>query len=126
MPRRVPSSTRSPSARADRASVARPPRFPRGGRANRHDRWLWRALGCDRLPPAGRGHAMIERLSDVDWTALTTGPFHPSPSSWADQVLYFLLVDRFSDGRENGYRDVNGRPVAGTTPPFSTGDEENA
>jgi len=69
---------------------------------------------------------MIERLSDVDWTSLTTGPFHPSPSSWADQVLYFLVVDRFSDGRENGYRDVNGQPVAGTTPPFTTGDEENA
>jgi glycosidase len=28
------------------------------------------------------------------------GKVHPSPVSWRDQVLYFLLPDRFSDGRE--------------------------
>jgi glycosidase len=27
--------------------------------------------------------------------------FHPSPVDWRDEVLYFLLVDRFSDGRED-------------------------
>ena len=27
--------------------------------------------------------------------------FHPSPSDWRDEVLYFLLPDRFSDGQEN-------------------------
>ena len=27
--------------------------------------------------------------------------FHPSPSDWRDEVLYFLLVDRFSDGQEH-------------------------
>jgi glycosidase len=27
--------------------------------------------------------------------------YHPSPADWRDQLLYFLLVDRFSDGREN-------------------------
>ena len=26
--------------------------------------------------------------------------YFPSPVDWRDQVLYFLLVDRFSDGRE--------------------------
>ncbi|MBZ5523218.1 MAG: alpha-amylase [Acidobacteriia bacterium] len=26
--------------------------------------------------------------------------YHPSPSDWADQVIYFLLPDRFSDGQE--------------------------
>ena len=26
--------------------------------------------------------------------------YHPSPVDWRDEVLYFLLVDRFSDGRE--------------------------
>ncbi|RMD71296.1 MAG: hypothetical protein D6819_02050, partial [Gammaproteobacteria bacterium] len=26
--------------------------------------------------------------------------YYPSPVSWRDEVLYFLLVDRFSDGRE--------------------------
>jgi glycosidase len=69
---------------------------------------------------------MIERVADIDWGSLTAGPFHPSPASWADQVLYFLLVDRFSDGRENGYRDVDGVPVVGTTALFAQGDEESA
>lgn len=27
--------------------------------------------------------------------------YYPSPVDWRDEVLYFLLVDRFSDGREN-------------------------
>lgn len=27
-------------------------------------------------------------------------PYHPSPADWRDEVLYFLLVDRFSDGQE--------------------------
>ena len=28
-------------------------------------------------------------------------PYYPSPVNWKDEVLYFLLVDRFSDGRED-------------------------
>lgn len=27
--------------------------------------------------------------------------YHPSPADWRDEVLYFLLPDRFSDGRED-------------------------
>jgi glycosidase len=27
--------------------------------------------------------------------------YHPSPDSWQDEVVYFLLVDRFSDGTES-------------------------
>ena len=30
------------------------------------------------------------------------GRVFPSPASWRDQILYFLLPDRFSDGGENG------------------------
>ncbi len=40
--------------------------------------------------------------------------FHPSPADWRDEVLYFLLVDRFSDGKE-GTRpllDPSNRSVA--------------
>jgi glycosidase len=29
-------------------------------------------------------------------------PYHPSPVDWRDEILYFLLVDRFSDGSEAG------------------------
>jgi len=66
------------------------------------------------------------RLGELDWTGVLQGPFHPSPSSWADQVLYFFLIDRFSDGREDGYRDVAGNVVPGSTPLFRPSDEGRA
>ncbi|WP_432836704.1 alpha-amylase family glycosyl hydrolase [Dactylosporangium sp. CA-092794] len=67
------------------------------------------------------------RIDDIDFAALTQGPFHPSPDDWSDEVLYFLLVDRFSDGAERGYRDVDGALVAeGTTPPLTPADHGNA
>jgi len=28
-------------------------------------------------------------------------PYFPSPVDWRDEILYFLLVDRFSDGQED-------------------------
>jgi glycosidase len=39
------------------------------------------------------------RLADASLTP--RGPVFPSPASWRDQFLYFLLPDRFSDGRES-------------------------
>src|SRR4029434_9175564 len=63
-------------------------------------------------------------LLDLDFAELTRRKFTPSPAAWEDQVLYFLLVDRFSDGNESGgHRDNDGRPVtAGTTRLFMAGD----
>jgi len=53
--------------------------------------------------------------------------FTPSPAAWEDEVLYFLLVDRFSDGREKGYRDLDGNVVdTGATELFRRGDALNA
>jgi hypothetical protein len=46
-------------------------------------------------------------LAEIDWSALVGARFHPSPAAWEDQVLYFLMLDRFSDGREQGYRAVD-------------------
>src|SRR5205807_7669987 len=43
-----------------------------------------------------------------------------------DEVLYFALVDRFSDGLEDGVRDAAGNPVAGPTPRFQPADRLNA
>src|SRR4029450_8818180 len=41
------------------------------------------------------------------------------PAAWEDQVLYFLLLDRFSDGKEQGgYRDGDGRPPPGGGTPL--------
>jgi len=67
-------------------------------------------------------------LSDLDIRATipSTG-CHPSPRAWEDQVLYFLLVDRFSDGKEKGYRDLDNVVVgSGTTPAFRPVDAGNA
>ena len=41
-------------------------------------------------------------LLELDFAALTRRTFTPSPAAWEDQVLYFLLLDRFSDGQFGG------------------------
>ena len=71
---------------------------------------------------------MEQRIADIDFNALTAGrTFFPSPAAWEDEVLYFLMLDRFSDGRETGYRDNAGALVTtGTTPPFQSSDRGNA
>lgn len=67
------------------------------------------------------------RLAELDWHALTAGQFYPSPAAWEDQVLYFLMLDRFSDGNERDYLDDDGTPVAtGTTPIFRASDANSA
>lgn len=67
-------------------------------------------------------------MADIDLDAMVAGrSFFPSPAAWEDEVLYFLMLDRFSDGKENGYRDINGAVVTtGTTPLFAEGDKGNA
>ncbi|GAO35416.1 alpha-amylase [Sulfuricella sp. T08] len=68
----------------------------------------------------------MQTLADIDFAALTQNHFHPSPAAWEDQVFYFFLVDRFSDGNEAGFRDPAGNPVAGgTTPLLTTADHDN-
>ncbi len=54
-------------------------------------------------------------LRDLDLSALMPRSFFPSPAAWEDQVLYFLLVDRFSDENEGI-----------STPLFQPSDEGNA
>ena len=63
-------------------------------------------------------------LLEIDFASLTRRTFTPSPAAWEDQVLYFLLLDRFSDGQEkDGYRDNEDHPVAtGTTPLYQPED----
>jgi glycosidase len=67
----------------------------------------------------------VRRVADLDFASVA-GPLTASPSAWEDEVLYFLLVDRFSDGREDGVRDLDGTPAAGTTPMYRPGDNGNA
>lgn len=70
----------------------------------------------------------LQRLADLHLTDLVRGKtFTRSPAAWEDEVLYFLLVDRFSDGRETGFRDLNGTIVtSGATPLFRLADALNA
>ncbi len=67
----------------------------------------------------------VERsLAEIRLAELTAGKTcYSSPATWEDEVLYFLMLDRFSDGREHGgFNDVSGAPVAAdgtrTTPLF--------
>lgn len=55
--------------------------------------------------------AWPRRIADLDLNALRReGGHYPSPDSWEDQTLYFLLVDRFSDGDEA----TDDNPAGGT------------
>jgi glycosidase len=70
----------------------------------------------------------VPQLSELNLRSLTP-PFgyHPSPVAWEDQVLYFLLVDRFPDNKENDHKDIAGNVVTnGQTPLFKPTDNQNA
>ena len=44
-----------------------------------------------------------ERLAQIDLESLTSSrQYFPSPLAWEDQVFYFLMLDLFSDGNDNG------------------------
>jgi hypothetical protein len=70
---------------------------------------------------------MVERrLAEVNLESIvpSDGVF-PSPLAWEDQVFYFLMLDRFSDGNEKGYKDNAGNLVqSGTTPLYSPTDAD--
>jgi hypothetical protein len=70
----------------------------------------------------------VKSLAELQLADLIRGKtFTKSPVSWEDEVLYFLLVDRFSDGKEKGYRDLGGAVVTtGTTELFQPADAQNA
>jgi len=63
-------------------------------------------------------------LLDLDFASLSRRTFTQSPAAWEDQVVYFLLLDRFSDGNERGgHRDNEDRPASGgTMPPYRPDD----
>src|SRR2546423_11786857 len=67
-------------------------------------------------------------LAEIDLSSLVKARrFFASPTAWEDEVLYFLLVDRFSDGNEKGYRGLDGNIVnTGTTELFRPDDALNA
>jgi len=42
--------------------------------------------------------------------------YHPSPDSWQDEIVYFLLVDRFSDGAEGNRPPLDRTKLADARP----------
>ena len=61
----------------------------------------------------------LQRISDLDLKRLINdrdAPYFASPPHWEDQVLYFMLVDRFSDGQEKGFLDADGKPITSGNP----------
>lgn len=70
---------------------------------------------------------METSLSEIDFNALCGKRFFPSPEAWEDQVFYFLLLDRFSDGNEKGCLGNDGKPVStGSAAAFQPADSGNA
>lgn len=65
-------------------------------------------------------------VNDLDLAAVAATAGHPSPSAWEDEVLYFLLVDRFARGTERGHPHAQGVPEEDLTPLFTPEDAGNA
>ncbi len=72
------------------------------------------------LPEREMTEKIEKSLLELDFASLTRRTSTPSPAAWEDQVLYFLLLDRFSDGKErDGYRDKEDQSVrTGATPVY--------
>ncbi len=77
---------------------------------------------------ATKVHEIEKSLSEIDFNELTSNTkYKPSPVAWEDEVLYFLMLDRFSDGNENEYIDNSGNNVInGKTAPYKESDNGNA
>src|SRR5215813_10935969 len=83
--------------------------------------YAWRNLAHRGLPLMATNPP--KSLAGIDFASLVKRQYTPSPDCWADQILYFLMLDRFSDGNEKGYRDAQDQPVTtGTTPLATSGD----
>jgi len=63
---------------------------------------------------------LITSLNDIEIRKLSAKKFTPSPLAWEDQVLYFLMLDRFSDNNEAGFSEN------GATTLFAATDNGNA
>lgn len=52
----------------------------------------------------------MKSINDIDLKKLTQDKeFTVSPIDWENQIIYFLLVDRFSDGNEENYKIYNSK-----------------
>ena len=68
------------------------------------------------------GSAVPERVR-ADISLPRRQRFHPSPADWRDEVLYFLLVDRFSDAQESSRSRLDRNQRDSARPPGSDGQD---
>ena len=68
------------------------------------------------------GSAVPERVR-TDISLPRRQRFHPSPADWRDEVLYFLLVDRFSDAQESSRSRLDRNQRSSARPPGSDGQD---
>lgn len=71
----------------------------------------------------------IKEINDPEVLSKISGEtqgFHKSPIAWEDELLYFLLPDRFSNNQESGYLDVDGQAVSGSESQYQPSDNGNA
>ncbi len=69
--------------------------------------------------PATRDLLKSERpfsLSTISLPHRSVGKYYSSPVDWRNEVLYFLLVDRFSDGKEASRKKLNRNKIAASRP----------
>lgn len=72
--------------------------------------------------PGQPKYGVEKSLSHLNLDTLSANrSYFPSPAAWEDEVLYFLFVDRFSDGKEfGGFSDAHNNGVTGPSATRST------
>lgn len=61
---------------------------------------------------------LLQSLGQLDLTTvLQSGRCFPSPTAWENQVFYFLMLDRLSDGQDQVDQDAAGQPGQLGIPP---------
>lgn len=69
----------------------------------------------------------FKSIKEINFSSYKGRKYNPSPKAWEDEVLYFLLLDRFSNGLEKRFKDLTGKIVnSGSIPPFSAEMKNNA
>jgi glycosidase len=66
--------------------------------------------------PLNNSSSKQKSLNDLNIEKIVKdhGKYYPSPVTWEDEVLYFLMLDRFSDGSEyGGFGDISGNDITG-------------
>ncbi|NLT56479.1 MAG: alpha-amylase [Actinomycetales bacterium] len=68
----------------------------------------------------------VRSVSELDLAGACSGTTTPSPAAWEDEVLYFLLLDRFARGVEEGYPTPPDLTPGELIPRFVAADAGNA